>query len=202
MRETHGRYDHAWPAPYQPLKWQCHACVQRQFRGWRPVAPLEGFAMSSLWLDTHAVQVPHEEPFPTGTHWDSLVVGAGLTGLTTAVLLARSGQRVLVLEARQVGAVATGNTTGKSRCFRVLISQRSALLGPMKFSRPTLMATGKLSLGCCAISRSAALTTNRGLPIPTHTLQRALACWSRSSKPVTRRGSRLSGPKSTNCPMK
>ena len=44
---------------------------------------------------------------------DDLVVGAGLTGLTTALLLARAGRRVAVIEARQVGAVTTGNTTGK-----------------------------------------------------------------------------------------
>jgi glycine/D-amino acid oxidase-like deaminating enzyme/nitrite reductase/ring-hydroxylating ferredoxin subunit len=41
------------------------------------------------------------------------VVGAGLTGLVTALLLARAGRSVAVVEARDVGAVTTGNTTGK-----------------------------------------------------------------------------------------
>lgn len=44
---------------------------------------------------------------------DVIVVGAGITGLITAVLLVRSGRGVLVLEARTVGACTTGNTTGK-----------------------------------------------------------------------------------------
>nr|WP_323374038.1 FAD-dependent oxidoreductase [Microbacterium sp. STN6] len=45
--------------------------------------------------------------------YDAVIVGAGLTGLVTALLLARSGMRVAVLEARTVGAVTTGHTTAK-----------------------------------------------------------------------------------------
>ncbi|WP_341805610.1 FAD-dependent oxidoreductase [Nesterenkonia sphaerica] len=59
------------------------------------------------------MSLPGQEPVTPGSQWDSVVVGAGLTGLTTAVLLARAGHQVLVLEARSVGAVATGHTTGK-----------------------------------------------------------------------------------------
>ena len=44
---------------------------------------------------------------------DVAVVGAGLTGVAVAVLLARAGRRTVLIEARSVGAVATGNTTGK-----------------------------------------------------------------------------------------
>jgi glycine/D-amino acid oxidase-like deaminating enzyme len=42
-----------------------------------------------------------------------VVVGAGITGLVIAVLLARAGKSVLVLEARTAGAVTTGSITGK-----------------------------------------------------------------------------------------
>ncbi len=67
--------------------------------------------MTSLWLDGRP-----EAAGPTPAlddRYDVAVVGAGITGLCTALLLARSGMRVLVLEARHVGAGTTGNTTGK-----------------------------------------------------------------------------------------
>ena len=69
--------------------------------------------MRSVWLDTHQVPAAAADEFVPGAHYDTVVAGAGLTGLTTAVLLARAGQRVAVLEARTVGAVTTGNTTAK-----------------------------------------------------------------------------------------
>ncbi|MBO3663632.1 FAD-dependent oxidoreductase [Microbacterium sp. NEAU-LLB] len=55
--------------------------------------------------------IPTDPTLPEST--EVAVVGAGLTGLATAALLARSGFLVTVLEARAVGAVATGNTTAK-----------------------------------------------------------------------------------------
>ncbi len=68
--------------------------------------------MTSLWLDRPRVHV--EDPFPADDRFQDVVVGAGLTGLTVALLLARAGRRVGVLEARHFGAVTTGRTTAKA----------------------------------------------------------------------------------------
>ncbi len=71
-------------------------------------------AVTSLWL------TDRPEPPWTASRLDEgppsadvIVVGAGITGLMTAVLLARAGKDVLALEARTVGSCATGNTTAK-----------------------------------------------------------------------------------------
>jgi glycine/D-amino acid oxidase-like deaminating enzyme/nitrite reductase/ring-hydroxylating ferredoxin subunit len=71
--------------------------------------------MTSLWQDRAGASLPRATAATTssGDEFDTVVVGAGLTGLTTGLLLARAGQRVAVVEARTAGAVTTGNTTGK-----------------------------------------------------------------------------------------
>jgi len=65
--------------------------------------------LTSLWRDRPPIQTDSE----LADRYDDVVVGAGLTGLVTALLLARSGRSVAVVEARQVGSATTGNTTGK-----------------------------------------------------------------------------------------
>jgi glycine/D-amino acid oxidase-like deaminating enzyme/nitrite reductase/ring-hydroxylating ferredoxin subunit len=65
--------------------------------------------LTSLWRD----RPPIETDADLAESYDDLVVGAGITGLVTGLLLARSGRQVAVVEARGVGAVTTGNTTGK-----------------------------------------------------------------------------------------
>ena len=67
--------------------------------------------MMSYWQQTAP---PIEtDPFRVGSEVDVVIVGAGITGIAVAGMLAGLGVDALVLEARSVGAGATGNTTGK-----------------------------------------------------------------------------------------
>lgn len=69
--------------------------------------------MTSLWLADRIETATKPGAAEIPGNADVVVVGAGITGLTTAVLLARSGKKVVLLEARYIGAGATGNTTAK-----------------------------------------------------------------------------------------
>jgi glycine/D-amino acid oxidase-like deaminating enzyme/nitrite reductase/ring-hydroxylating ferredoxin subunit len=65
----------------------------------------------SLWL---AGRPDIRYPAPTDDRgFDVLVLGGGITGLTTAVLLKQAGARVAVVEADRIGSGATGNNTAK-----------------------------------------------------------------------------------------
>jgi glycine/D-amino acid oxidase-like deaminating enzyme/nitrite reductase/ring-hydroxylating ferredoxin subunit len=65
----------------------------------------------SLWEDAPRPAFP--DPLPPSGSVEVLVVGGGLTGLTTALLLARAGKGVAVLEARSLGSGTTGSSTAK-----------------------------------------------------------------------------------------
>lgn len=72
-------------------------------------------ATRPLWRDTAPEPATSAAPPLTGDlTCDVVVLGAGITGLTTAALLAEAGRRVLVLEARDVGAGTTGGSTAKA----------------------------------------------------------------------------------------
>lgn len=67
--------------------------------------------MTALWLDRALPR--HDTPLPDDGRFEDVVIGGGITGLTTALLLARAGRRVGVIEAGRVGGLTTGHTTAK-----------------------------------------------------------------------------------------
>ena len=65
----------------------------------------------SLWLTT--APETRYPPLAGEPAVDVAILGGGIAGLTTALLLKRAGARVAVVEARRVGSGVTGNTTAK-----------------------------------------------------------------------------------------
>jgi glycine/D-amino acid oxidase-like deaminating enzyme/nitrite reductase/ring-hydroxylating ferredoxin subunit len=69
----------------------------------------------SRWAE--ALPTPAGAPAPPGAV-DVVVVGAGVTGVLTASLLAEDGADVLLVDRDQVGGQATRNTTAKLSCLQ------------------------------------------------------------------------------------
>ena len=72
-------------------------------------------AMTSLWLSDQVDKPLPPNPLDaTNRPADVVVVGAGITGLVTAVLLAPAGRDVLVPDAHTAGADANVNNSSKA----------------------------------------------------------------------------------------
>jgi glycine/D-amino acid oxidase-like deaminating enzyme/nitrite reductase/ring-hydroxylating ferredoxin subunit len=66
----------------------------------------------SLWLDTTEPR-PEHPPLDGDTHVDVAVVGGGITGMTAALMLARAGRTVAVVDQHVVAGGTTGHSTAK-----------------------------------------------------------------------------------------
>ncbi|BDB30522.1 FAD-dependent oxidoreductase (plasmid) [Cupriavidus sp. P-10] len=66
--------------------------------------------MTSLWAATSTL--PHRAALTGRIQVEVIVVGAGIVGLTTALILAQQGRSVAVIDAHRIGRGATGGSTG------------------------------------------------------------------------------------------
>lgn len=65
--------------------------------------------LKSLWQDLPREHEPGAKE--TSQHYDVIIAGGGITGVTTAYRLQKSGKKVLLLEAHNIGFGTTGGTT-------------------------------------------------------------------------------------------
>ena len=104
-------------------------------------------ARESLWIDTApATDFPE---LAGEARFDVAVVGGGIAGLTTALLLKRQGATVAVLEAARVGQGVTGCTTAKVTALQQTLLSRvrthQGEAGAAVYAQASLAAVEKLA---------------------------------------------------------
>jgi glycine/D-amino acid oxidase-like deaminating enzyme/nitrite reductase/ring-hydroxylating ferredoxin subunit len=78
---------------------------------------------TSVWVDT-GPQPPQRAPLVGDVHADVAVLGAGIVGITTALLLAEAGASVALVEAHRLACGVSGYTTAKVSSQHGLIYAR------------------------------------------------------------------------------
>jgi glycine/D-amino acid oxidase-like deaminating enzyme/nitrite reductase/ring-hydroxylating ferredoxin subunit len=73
-------------------------------------------ACNSLWQDTTKTNTYSDHPLP-GQLFDVVIAGAGITGITTGLLLQQKGLSVMIAEAKTIGFGTTGGTTAHLNTF-------------------------------------------------------------------------------------
>lgn len=72
-------------------------------------------ATESLWQATAAGT--SKQDFPAGQLFDAVIIGAGITGITTALLLQQAGKKCIVIEAANIAFGTSGGTTAHLNTF-------------------------------------------------------------------------------------
>lgn len=113
-------------------------------------------ATQSLWL---ADLPPTGYPPPTAERrFDVLVLGGGLAGLTTALLLKRRGMRVAVVEAARVASGATGNNTAK------VTALQATRLSEIRSVRGAEVAAEYAQRSLAAVEQVVTIAADEGVP--------------------------------------
>ena len=69
----------------------------------------------ALWQNE--LSIPSDSQLNEAIIYDVMVIGGGITGLTTALLLAEQGKNVVLAEAQNIGFGTTGGTTAHLNTF-------------------------------------------------------------------------------------
>ena len=121
----------------------------------RPAAATTS-SLHSLWLDPGPAPTRYPPP-DVERSFDVVVLGAGITGLTTALLLKRAGLRVAVVEAARVASGATGHNTAK------VTALQSTVLTRMASARGAEVAHAYALGSASAVERVAAIAAEEGI---------------------------------------
>jgi glycine/D-amino acid oxidase-like deaminating enzyme/nitrite reductase/ring-hydroxylating ferredoxin subunit len=117
-------------------------------------------APHSPWLDDDTL--PRRSSLSGDLTFDVLVIGGGIAGITTALLCARDGARVAVVDARRVASGVTGCNTAKVSALQ------STIYSAIRSRHGDEAASVYAQASTAGVERIAALASEKGIDCSLH----------------------------------